>query len=33
MQYRIVDASQSLAQVQLDLGEQLNQFMEASCNE
>lgn len=33
MQYRVVDASQSLAQVQLDLGEQLNQFMEASCNE
>lgn len=33
MQYRIVDASLSLAQVQLDLGEQLNQFMEASCNE
>lgn len=32
-QYRIVDAFQSLAQVQLDLGEQLNQFMEASCNE
>ncbi len=33
MQYRVVDASQALAQVQLDLGEQLNQFMEASCNE
>ncbi len=33
MQYRVVDASQTLAQVRLDLGEQLNQFMEASCNE
>lgn len=28
IQYRVVDASQALAQVQLDLGEQLNQFME-----